>query len=179
MACKCGSNFIVNKKYNLCSNCNYERLHEGKSRLEVIIEKNENKECVFKRYKHKKAKGDITIQLKKDKQLKRFKTDEKTYFEVFSTKPHECQECHYPLPDEFYDEKGNINYIVQYSHILGKAAFSQFRNKLKNFNRLCGIHHDQWEFGDKESMQIYEDNQIIIQELFDEFNQEKREKEKS
>jgi len=38
MPCTCGSNFIENKKYNMCPTCNYFRLH-GKSQNEVYSER--------------------------------------------------------------------------------------------------------------------------------------------
>lgn len=37
--CKCGSKYIVNKKYGLCDDCNYARLHNGRSKREVYAER--------------------------------------------------------------------------------------------------------------------------------------------
>ncbi len=61
--CKCGSKRIVNKKYNLCDECNYKRLHSGKSKREVYAERsllrvsqrqvNKNKEESTGGIKHK------------------------------------------------------------------------------------------------------------------------------
>lgn len=42
--CKeCPSKYVVNKKYELCDNCNFRRLHNGMSKQEVEREKQANK----------------------------------------------------------------------------------------------------------------------------------------
>ena len=153
----------------MCSECNFIRIH-GKSRFEATLEKEKNKPIVIKRKKKKNTKSKIIIQSKIDNRVQRVETDKNTYFQVFNNLPHKCQECNCDLPNEFLDERGNINMVEQYSHILSKGSHPQFRNKVKNLNRLCLRDHQKWEFGKREEMKIYESNQIIIQELRDEYN---------
>jgi hypothetical protein len=172
MACKCGSEFIVNKKYNLCEKCNYVRLH-GVTELDHILSKGvypikEDKKVV----RAKKKRVDHSISKRTHiKRIEQVQKDQSTYLEVFLKSPNVCEECGNALPDEFRDENGSINCIGQFSHILSKAAYPEFRNDARNFNRLCpNPCHDRWESHDKENMNIYEKNQIIIQQLLDERN---------
>ncbi len=37
--CECGSSYIVNKKFGLCGDCNFKRLHNGKSKHQVYSER--------------------------------------------------------------------------------------------------------------------------------------------
>lgn len=161
----CGSEYVVNMKYQLCDSCNFIRLH-GKSRFEYELERSKNKPS-------KAPKGRLIIKGKlKDERIgKRRETirkDEETYYQVFISKPNKCEECGCDLPDIFRDEEGRVVCRFQYSHILGKQAFPEFRNKVKNFNRLCFNDHQRWEFHDKENMNIYASNQVIILELLNE-----------
>lgn len=165
--------FIVNKTYNFCIDCNYYRLH-NKTRFEAAKEKQTNKPKKVYKLKRTPLKPSkiplkrTTIKSKKETKEKRrcvLDKDRETYFQVFKNKPNECEECKAILPDIFEDEDGNIIYISQYSHVLGKGAYPEFRHNPKNFNRLCYEHHQQWDFGDKEVMKIYTKNQKIIEEL--------------
>ncbi len=160
---KCGLSLpIVNKKYKLCEKCNHLRLH-GISYQEKIEGRERSK----------------TIQKKKNyvipcrniiKSKQRHDRDRDTYLEVFNTRESKCEECSCDLPDIFEDEIVRIMMLEQYSHILSKAAYPEFRNNPKNFNRLCGLDHTKWESGDRKLMRIYERNQIVIQELLEERN---------
>jgi hypothetical protein len=177
MGCKkCGSEYVVNKTHNLCDDCNYIRIH-GKSRFEVAMEKRISN--VAKKFSIPAAHRIILVKtplkrqskriqpVNKDRAVERRKHDEITYFEVFSNKLNECEECGATLPEEFHDEEGNINCIGQYSHILSKGAHPEFRNNAKNFNRLCPYPcHNKWEFGDRESMKIFKKNLITVMELY-------------
>jgi hypothetical protein len=170
--------WIVNSK-GQCEECRYKQNHGGKTKLEVQIEKEKSKPkktYQLKRTSLKRSKNTIkrsSIKQSKESKEKRdeiLKKDRETYLEVFNSTPNECEECrlngiHTPLPDQFEDEEGNIIATWQYSHILSKGAFEEFRHNKNNFNRLCREHHDMYEFGDRESMKIYESNQIIIRKL--------------
>ena len=162
---KCGKpSFIVNRKRMLCDDCNYFRMH-GMTRLDA--------------FKHKESQKQYKLPVKKKTavktNVKRSETllkDRETYRKVFSSKPNECEECGTQLPDVFEDEKGSIAYVVQYSHILGKAAYPEFRHDPRNFNRLCFNCHRKYEDGDsRETMKIFANNQVIIQTLFNERNE--------
>jgi hypothetical protein len=165
---KCGSKWVVNKKYCLCDNCNYHRLH-GITRKEAQIRKKKVKKVKVYQFNKKPIKSTPKTAKKRKETLNK---DREFYFYQFSTKPHECEECRLngintPLPDEFEDENGRINFIAQYSHILGKGANPKYRHNKLNCNRLCLQHHNDWEFGDREKMKIYESNQLIINKIRD------------
>lgn len=169
---KCGAPQIVNRKYMLCDNCNHFRLH-GKTKLAAQIEKMANSpvrvhpiKTKKKRKKTLNEKSKVSQQVRKEKRSDVVRKDRETYFKVFSTKAHKCEECGAQLPDQFEDEDGRVIFPTQYSHILSKGAHNKFRHNPINFNRLCDVHHHQWEFGKREDMEIYESNQIIIQGLF-------------
>lgn len=171
MGCnKCGNNRIENKTHNLCADCNFVRIH-GKTRFEAAIEKKiakmvtKFKVPVSRVLTPIKRQGKRIQPFNKDRALERRKRDEITYFEVFTNRPNKCEECGAVLPDFFYDKDGKIAFVSQYSHILSKAAWPQYRNNSENFNRLCMDHHQQWEHGDRKSMKIFESNQEIIQKL--------------
>jgi hypothetical protein len=158
----------------LCDNCNYFRLH-GKTKFAALLEKTRDKPLVVKQKPMKKRrkktlneKSKVSQQIRKEKRADVVRKDRETYFKVFMTKAHKCEECDAPLPDQFEDEEGRVIFPTQYSHILSKGAHTRFRNNPINFNRLCDVHHAQWEFGKREEMKIYESNQIIIQQLYNE-----------
>ena len=162
MSCSgCGKNYIiVNKKYGLCQVCNHNRLHpvsDTLARPESTISK--------KRYYPLKRTKIKSTAYTKEKRKELLKLDEAVYFIVFNQKECKCEECGKKLPTTFKDKDGNINAIWQYSHILSKGAFCEHRHNPDNFNKLCFDCHQQWEFGDKSKMKIYEHNQLIIQKL--------------
>jgi hypothetical protein len=168
--CKCGNHYIINKTYWLCNDCNYIRLY-NKTKFEVSIERQKQKQKKIPLSTHRKSKKPLKSsknylkQERLEKRRKVLKKDRELYFYWFSTKPCECEECGAGLPDIFENDDGSIVYIAQYSHILSKGAFPEFRHHKLNGNRLCLFHHNQWEFGDRESMKIFKSNQKIIQEI--------------
>ncbi len=176
MACKCGSEYIVNKKYNLCQSCNHLRIHK-ETEFDTFINKEQSKVRVYQkqeekllRAKKKPVDHSISIRTKEKREIVLAK-DEAVYLKVFLSRPHECEECGRELPSEWRDDRGNINCIGQYSHILSKGSCPEFRHDSRNFNRLCpNPCHDRWEFHDKENMNIYKKNQETIQTLLDERN---------
>lgn len=170
---KCGSTYVVNKTHTLCDDCNYIRIH-GESRISAVIRKELAKVKTYitpvrkpvKTTKNKVKHTDKLITL--DKRKETLKKDRETYKLVFISKPNCCEECGIGLPDFFETLDGSIADISQYSHILSKGAWPQFRHNPENFNRLCPIHHSQWETGDRKSMKIYEGNMKIIDKLLNE-----------
>lgn len=157
--CSCGSNWVVNKKYWLCDNCNYKRLHGGKSKFEIQKIKQKPK-------KSRSIKSSVKT---KNKRTETLEKDRELYLEVFNTKPNHCENCKLEgktveLPDVFEDENGIVA-IWQYSHILPKSTHPKLRHCLKNINRMCLSCHNTWDFGDKKSMAIYSQNLDIIKEL--------------
>lgn len=159
-------NRSINSK-GLCSMCVYKKNHGGKSQVEILVEKQR-----LKIRKPFKVNGRIKQErLERRREIHRM--DRELYKYIFDTRPHECEECGRTLPSIFsiVDEVSGISSIVcieQYSHIMTKGAFPEFRHHKKNINRLCREHHDQWEFGDRQNMKIFASNQITIQEILEE-----------
>lgn len=98
------------------------------------------------------------------KTIETIQEDEAFYLKLWESRAHYCEECGTFLGNSFRNKEGKI-IKYRYSHILGKKAYPEFRRNEKNINILCLDHHYQWDFGDKKSMKIYPNNQIIIQEL--------------
>lgn len=169
---------------NRCSECQYEVTH-GRSRGEVYlerkIERERNRVIGYKslqknplKTSKKRSKVIVDGKLKDVRILKRteqINKDEKTYEEVFNSKSHFCEECGRSLSSEFRDENGMVIARWQYSHILTKAAYPEFRNDFRNYNRLCLECHGKWEFGDRATMKIFEINKKTIQKLLNEKNE--------
>lgn len=162
---------IVNKKYGLCQECNWERLHpkEGSfqehrtKQQKSLVQSSLKKGSILKRTPLKKKP--YRIKQVSDKQRKVIKRDEEIYEEVWNMKDHVCEECECDLGDRFRDDNGKIIDRFRYSHILGKDLYPEHRHNTHNFNLLCLECHQKWEYGDKKSMKIYEPNQVIIREL--------------
>ena len=175
---ECGrTNVPVNAK-GLCSECQYLKTH-GKTRQETYSERRIEKDklkpkqtysytLITLKSSKKRKKTVSSILLKNEKLEKRreqIRKDEETYEQVFNSRPHECEECGRGLSDVFRDENGMVVARWQYSHILSKAAFPEYRNDPRNMNRLCLDCHQRWEWKNRENMKIYEKNQLTIQEL--------------
>jgi hypothetical protein len=162
----------------ICPDCIFRNNHNSKSKQEIYSErsklKQESKINVIHAPKVKPLKHSKTSPLLKNERLEKrrdiIQLDEETYEEVFRSRPDRCEECGKPLPDVFRDGEGKIVYRAQYSHILSKAAWPEFRHNSKNFNRLCLFDHDCWEFGERQMMAIFIPNQVIIQEMLNEKN---------
>lgn len=164
----CNNNFIENKKHNLCPDCNYERIH-GKTRISTLIERESSKPYKVTKPKRNPVRTKIN-KLKIEKSELRRSSDREWYLYQFKSKPNECEECGTWLPDEFEDENGNIYCISQYSHIITKGSNGKLRHHKLNCNRLCPDHHDQWEFGKRENMKIFESNQKLIEIMYKDIN---------
>lgn len=159
MSCNnCNRNYIiVNKKYGLCQECNHKRLHPEKS--------DKGNKGTFIQKKHYPLKRTKIVSTAKTKQKRKTmkELDFATYFAVFASKPHKCEECGKPLPSIFKDKEGNINAIFQYSHILTKSAHSEYRHCSWNFQRLCLSCHQIYEFGNRKKMKTYlTSKQVVI-----------------
>jgi len=168
--CKeCNQEKWISNARCLCDKCVYKINHNGLTPLEVIKEKQKNK-TINSPYLKQFKKPVKSTQATKEKRRELLNKDRETYLKVFNSKPNYCEECFLKgivqyLPSDFENDEGNINFISQYSHILSKSAFPEYRHNPENFNRLCLSHHQHWEFFDKTKMKIYEPNQLIIEKI--------------
>lgn len=133
----CSSKWVVNKKFCLCDNCNFKRLHEGKTKWEVSSRK--------------------PVKRASNKRKSVLEADREVYLRLFLDRGQVCEECDTPLPDEF-EIDGNLVAIWRYSHIKPKSTYPELRHDPNNFNILCLECHSKWEFGDKKEMKIYNKN---------------------
>lgn len=92
---------------------------------------------------------------KKPRKVQGINDDERWYRKAWASRPHVCEECGYPLGEQFRR--------IFVSHILTKGAHDDLRTHPQNFNLLCPAHHDQWEFRDRENMAIYENNRSFME----------------
>ena len=126
---KCNKRPIQNKHFKLCSECNFERTHNGKTRFDIYREKNleKQKKKVYKPLKRKPIK------------YKRKKTGEReTFLEIWEERPHKCVKCNEPLGDEP---------LAQFfSHIKPKSTHSELRLVKSNIELLCFKCHYKEEF---------------------------------
>lgn len=133
---------IVNKKYQLCDDCNYKRLHKGKSKQEIFLEKKKNKPTLYKKvqqFKNKKPIKQQTIkQSNRQIELSRLK------FEIeLEAKQHNnyfCWGCGVSVPH------------LDKSHILSIGKRKDLELEKDNINLFCRSCHQDWESGDIEKM---------------------------
>lgn len=114
----CGRlSYIVNKTKVLCDSCNYKRLHEGKTRYEVALEKKKSKP---KRIR--KNTGELAL-----------------FKEIWAERPHICTHCGKVLLEPLKP--------IYFSHIKSKGAFPELRLVKSNIELVCPECHQEYEFG--------------------------------
>lgn len=86
--------------------------------------------------------------------------NEKFYRWCWKHKPHQCEETMRPLPE--YS-------AVYVSHILTRGAHPEAAHDPRNVNILCWEAHGKWENGRREQMRIYAANQLVIEELTEDY----------
>ena len=127
---------IPRKKKN-CKECGKE---------DFIWSKGRCKQCSARSYK----------KLGPSKNVKeKIDLDTRFYEEIWSERPHYCEEC-----DKYLGDKWER---YMFSHILSKGSQPRLRHVKANINILCFDCHHKWEFGDKKSMEIYPLNQLDLQ----------------
>lgn len=110
---------IANRTKQLCDECNYKRLHDGKTRFQVAIEKQKSKP-----HETKKATGEL-----------------KLFKEIWAEREHKCVKCGKDL--------GVVLKPQYFSHIKSKGAFPELRLDKTNIELLCCDCHHQYEFGSR------------------------------
>jgi ribosomal protein L37E len=128
--------YMITRKKKKCKECGNDSYIWSKGRC---------KKCASRSYKgigpSKNVKEKIDL-------------DTKFYEEIWSERPHYCEECDKGL--------GNKWERYMFSHILSKGSQPKLRHVKENINILCLECHQKWEFGDKKSMDIYPVNEQII-----------------
>lgn len=111
-------------------------------------------------YRHKKP---LRKALRVSEEIQKFQIYARQIWELKSNKLGEgyCEECGVKLGD-FFDPAAHGMCI---SHILAGSAWKELYYDTDNANLLCILHHQQWEFGEKQAMRIYVKNQQIIKSL--------------
>lgn len=115
---KCGKvRYIVNRTKCLCDDCNYRRLHDGKSRREVALERNS-----YKVSRKKTPTGELAL-----------------FREIWNEREHVCVRCGKRLMEPM-----RVHY---FSHIKSKGAYPELRLCKDNIELLCIECHQKYEFG--------------------------------
>lgn len=112
--------FIVNRTKCLCSECNYKRLHNGKSRIEVRLERNRLKKPVFRQ-----PTGELAL-----------------FKEIWNERPHICTHCGKRLLEPLKP--------IYFSHKKSKGAHPELRLDKNNIELICEACHQLHEFSFKE-----------------------------
>jgi hypothetical protein len=127
---------MIERKKKTCKECGNE---------DYIWSKGRCKPCASKSYKKLGPSNNVK---------EKIDTDTRFYDEVWSERPHYCDECEKYL--------GNKWERYMFSHILSKGSQPKLRHVKANINILCFDCHHKWEFGDKKSMEIYPVNEQVI-----------------
>lgn len=131
----------VNKKYKLCDECNYKRLHEGKSRGEILLTKQKPKKYVVLRGRSKKGE-------EKEKKTQGAK------LRSIERRGDACEGC------------GTHDALTN-SHILSVKQRDDLRDDETNIQPLCMSCHIRWESWSVEEMiklLCFEDNMKYIEQ---------------
>lgn len=145
--CKCGSPHVVNKKFILCSDCNYFRMH-GKSRYEVSREK-------------KKKRDD------KPKKIYRFKT-KVNYEKINAYKEFDKKKQD---EDEVYCTGCGTTSCLSHSHLVPISFNKDLEADINNLTYHClameGLEgcHNKWESRDIELMLQLNDFEVNLEKV--------------
>lgn len=119
----CGKHrYITNRTKCLCDDCNYKRLHNGKSRFEVRAERSK-----AKKPKLRPATGELAL-----------------FKEIWSECPHICTHCGKRLLEPLKP--------IYFSHIKSKGAYPELRLVKSNIELTCEDCHQKYEFGARSSV---------------------------
>ncbi len=146
MSCKYCNKPVVNRKYELCIEHNFERLHNGVSRAQVyssrVKEREEIKTPKLIRAKYKPLKQQTTTEAETKKKLHELKAsiEQKAINEGL----YYCWGC----------GKGGI--ALDKSHILSVKQRKDLELDEMNINLFCRDCHMAWESGDIEKMIVLE-----------------------
>lgn len=129
--CKnCDSKYIKNKTLQLCDNCNYKRLHEGKSKFEIAKERKILKpksKPIFKQTKRTPIKC-----------VKKITGERELFIEIWYERLHYCSNCKIYL--------GQEPKAYMFSHDKAKSIRGDLRLEKNNITLLCFDCHYAQEF---------------------------------
>lgn len=131
---------VVNKKYILCDDCNYMRLHDGKSKVEVMREKASTqiakapKIYQFKNKKQLSSRQRTQKQQVVDKALQSLK--ESIRLDAKQDGEYYCKGC------------GRSEKHLDCSHILSVKHRKDLELVRENINLFCRTCHIDWESND-------------------------------
>jgi len=141
----CESHFIENRKYWLCKDCNYIRIH-GISRFEAILKKEKQKPKAIYKIKRKPIK---TSKKRPKQKFKKSTGEYKVFLEIWEERDHICTNCKMNL-DRFVDEETGNPYPMLFSHIKSKGAYPELRLVKSNVNLECmECHYAHEHIGEK------------------------------
>lgn len=113
---------IQNKTRWLCADCVYKLNHKGKSKTEVLVEKEKKKTTKSKTYVYKRKK-----------------TGERDLFlQIWNERDHVCENCGMKL--------GNTPKNFMFSHIKPKSIEPKMRLDKNNIRLLCWDCHYSLDF---------------------------------
>lgn len=135
---------IVNKKHNLCDDCNFMRLHNGKSKAEVYSERQKDKQQDWTTSLPKtrlpivKSSKPLKQQTVKQsgQQVKLNRLKQKIELEAIQNNEYFCWGC------------GNAKGGLDKSHILSVGQRKDLELIKANINLFCRKCHSDWESGD-------------------------------
>jgi len=161
MGCKeCGSEYVTNKWFKLCSGCNNKRIHGNQFGKPIVYIDNKIKPLKTTLIKRVIDKGVISKKTKEKKVGRNLEADEQLYERVFNNSNHKCEECNKDLPTNFRNDEGFIEARFRYSHVIPKSIAPELRHEDNNINNLCMPCHHKWDFGIRTEMSIYIKNQL-------------------
>lgn len=130
---------IVNKKHNLCDDCNFMRLHDGKTKAEVYSERAQGKEKKVYTIKQSsspiRSKKPVKQQTEKEKSRKTQLSQIKNEIEeeaIFDNRYY-CWGC------------GKSGVALDKSHILSVKQRKDLELDKENINLFCRECHETWE----------------------------------
>ncbi len=72
----------------------------------------------------------------------------KLRLKIWDSRPHQCENCGVWLPEP--------PQAINFSHYLPKGLYKRLELLEQNVDLLCPKCHQQWEFGTKNEMRIYD-----------------------
>ena len=85
------------------------------------------------------------------------------YEQIWTSRPHYCENCHKFLGDGFKDKDGKLINLFRYAHIIPKSIYPYLRHYDKNIMLLCLNCHTQFDNSPKnivEKMNCYDGEHI-------------------